>query len=194
MVSLGSLGGFNIFTTLFGNLSPEESFVFLAVIVAIGLIGVYWLVQRIRKHRKDPNEPLTTVDEQDKSGYVNIYEISKEQEGASFLNFERSNGTIETRIIGQPFTFAMANGELERHHFNPRGSIRCLDPRKLFKKYVASLTEINNIAAFTEQLIRALRIGALVEQSTKRHWRTFILIFLLSGLVGLGLAAATVHR
>ncbi len=194
MVSWGSFGDANIFTTLFGHLTPIESLAFLAVIVAIGLIGVYWVINRIRSHRKDPNEPLTTVDEQDKSGYVHIYEISKEQEGASFLNFERSNGTIETRIIGQPFTFAMANGELERHHFNPRGSIRCLDPRKLFKKYVSSLTEINNIAAFTEQLIRALRVGAMIDEPTRRHLRTFVLIFLLSGLVGLGLAAATIHH
>jgi hypothetical protein len=88
----------------------------------------------------------------------------------------------------------MENGEIERHHFNMRGSIRCLNPFKLFKKYVASLIELNNIAAFTEQLIRALRTGAMTEERQIRHLRTFILIFLLAGLIGFGIARATVRH
>src|SRR5439155_19620867 len=116
----------------------------------LAIFGLLYVIKRIRNRSKDPNEPLTTVDEFDKSGLVHIYEISKEQEGASFLEFERSNGVIDTKIIGQPFTFFMETGEIERHHFNTRGSIRCLNPFKLFVKYIPSLNELNNIAAFTE--------------------------------------------
>ncbi len=187
-------GNLNIFTYLFGQITPVESYAFLFILAIVAIIGLSYVVKRVRNKRKDPNEPLTTLDEMDKSGLVHIYEIAKEQEGASFLEFERSNGTLETRIIGQPFTFFMENGTIERHHFNARGSIRCINPLKLFKKYVPSLLELNNLAAFTEQLIRALRIGAMVEERPIKHLRTFIMIFLLSGLIGLGIAAATVRR
>src|SRR5690349_17280601 len=128
------LGNFNIFTYFLGALTPTETYAFLFITAIIAFIGFSYIVKRVRNRTKDPNEPLTTVDEFDKSGYVHIYEISKEQEGASFLEFERSNGMLETRIIGQPFTFVMETHEIERHHFNARGSIRCLNPYKLFKK------------------------------------------------------------
>lgn len=191
-----AIGNFNVFTSLFGQFqfTATELYVFLFIIAIISFLGISYVVKRVRNRSKDPNEPLTTLDESDKSGLVHIYEISKEQEGSSFLEFERSNGMLETRIIGQPFTFFMENGTIERHHFNPRGSIRCLNPFKLFKKYIPSLIELNNLAAFTEQLIRALRVGAMTEEKPIRHLRTFIMIFLLAGLMGLGIAAATIRH
>lgn len=185
-------GNANVFTYLFGKLTPTESASMLAIVAIVGAIAVRSLFKRVRK--KDPNEPLSTLDEFDKPGTVHIYEIDRELEGASFLTFERANGDLDTKGITQPFTFVMADNTIERHHLNARGAFRCLNPAKLFESYVASKYELNNIAAFTEQLIRALRVGSLINQKGQSHLRTFVMIFLLSGLIGLGIAAATTHH
>lgn len=185
-------GHANIFTWLFGTLTPIESAIMLVIAGIIGVIALKSLIGRVRK--KDPNEPLSTLDEFDKPGTVHVYEIDRELEGASFLTFERSNGDLDTKGITQPFTFVMANNTIERHHLNARGAFRCLNPAKMFQDYIASKYELNNIAAFTEQLIRALRVGSLINEQAQSHLRTFLLIFLLSGLVGLGIAAASVHH
>lgn len=185
-------GSVNIFTYLFGKLTPEESVAFLVIVAIIVAIAAKSILGRIRK--KDPNEPLSTLDEYEKPGTVHVYEVDRELEGASFLVFERSNGDLDTRGITQPFTFVMADNTLERHHLNARGAFRCLNPAKVFRDYVPSVYELNNIAAFTEQLIRALRLGSLINQKGNSHLRTFVLIFLLAGLIGLGLAAATVKK
>lgn len=191
-VPLIDWGHANIFNYLFGNFTPTESAAMLVIVGIISAIALKSLLGRVR--RKDPNEPLSTLDEFDKSGPVHVYEIDRELEGASFLTFERTNGDLDTKGISQPFTFRMADGTIERHHLNARGAFRCLNPAKLFLAYVPSLYELNNIAAFTEQLIRALRVGSLINEKPNSHLRTFILIFLLSGLVGLGIAAASVRH
>ena len=185
-------GDFNVFTQLFDHLTQQESVVFLIVIGIIGTIAFKSILQRVRK--KDANEPLSTLDVFEKPGTVKIYEIDRELEGSSFLVYEQANGTLDTKGITQPFTFVMSDNTIERHHLNARGAFRCLNPAKLFMSYVASIHDLNNIAAFTEQMIRALRVGSLINQKGNSHLRTFVIIFLLAGLLGLGIAAATIRR
>lgn len=185
-------GHANIFNYIFGNFNSTESTIMLVIVGIVCVIALRYIIKRVRK--KDPNEPLSTLDEFDKPGTIHVYEIDRELEGASFLTFERANGDLETRGISQPFTFVMTDNTIERHHLNARGAFRCLNPAKMFASYVATKFELNNIAAFTEQLIRALRVGSLINEKANSHLRTFILIFLLSGLIGLGIAAGTVHH
>src|SRR5690242_847253 len=93
-VRLIDWGNANIFTYLFGKLTPEESAVFLVIIAIIVAIAAKSILGRFRK--KDPNEPLSTLDEFEKPGTVHVYEVERELEGASFLVFERSNGDLDT--------------------------------------------------------------------------------------------------
>src|SRR5712692_3564731 len=105
------------------------------------IVGGWYLFRW--KRRKVDIEPVTTLSEFNKAGYCRPYQINPEQEGASFLEFERSNGDIEKKRIGQPFTFNLDNATIERHHFNPRGSFECLEPAKLFQGYVPEKKEKN---------------------------------------------------
>jgi len=181
-------GNFNIFTAL--HLTPTEAYALIGIIIVIGIGVLLYFIKR-RTH-KDANEPLSTCDEYDKSGYVHVNEIDREAEGSSFLWFERSNGDIDNKQIGQPFTFVMQDNTVERHHLNARGAYRCLDPKVTFEDYHPTLNDINRLAALTEQHIRTLRTGAYQNEKPSKHLRTFIIIFLLSGAVGFAVAAATV--
>jgi hypothetical protein len=186
-----AIGNYNIFTWLFGAFTPLETYAIIGLSIIIGIGVILWLIKR--RMTRDPNEPLSTVDEFDKSGYVHVNEIEREAEGSSFLWFERANGDIDDKQIGQPFTFTMQDGTVERHHLNARGAYRCLDPKHLFKGFVFSLKEINRLAALTEQHIKTLRTGAYQNEKPSRHLRTFILLFLLAGAVGAAVAVATIH-
>ncbi len=185
-----AIGNINIFTWLFGSLTPLEAYALIGFAIIIGIAVLLYLIKR--RLRKDANEPLSTCDEFDKSGYVHVNEIDREAEGSSFLWFERANGDIDNKQIGQPFTFIMSDSSVERHHLNARGAYRCLDPRYLFKGFVPTLKELNRLAALTEQHIRTLRTGAYQNEKPSKHLRTFVLLFLLSGAVGLAIAAATI--
>jgi hypothetical protein len=185
-----ALGDYNIFTSLHIPLIALEVLAAMA-----GIIGAYAIIHLIRSRGKKDKGPISTLDEFDKPGYIHLYEIDRELEGASFLTFERSNGELVDRQIGQPFTFLMENGTIERHHLNARGSYRCIDPEKLFLKYIANAKkELTKLAHLSEQHIRTLRTGNLSQGKLSRHLRLFILLFLLAGMIGIGLAAATVHH
>ena len=119
--------------------------------------------------------------------------VEPDQEGASFFAVERENGEVENHLIGQPFAFFLEGGTIERHHLNPRGAFACLDPKTMFKGFVATLAEITRIAALTEQYIRYLRTGGF-EAEGKGGLRTLIILFFLAGCIGIGIAAATVHH
>lgn len=182
-----------------GNLPTDLCFkyvwqdygVWIQVTVAVVFALAVFLNYR-RTHRPNPNVPLSTHDSFDKSGLVAIREVEPDQEGASFFSVERENGEIENHQIGQPFTFFMENSTIERHHLNPRGAFPCLDPKYMTKGYVPNLNEITRIAALTEQHIRNLRTGGF-EAKNKHTLRMLILLFLLAGCMGLGIAAATYH-
>lgn len=166
--------------------------IWIEITVAVAfLLGVY--IRYRATHRKNPNIPLSTHDSFDKSGIIQVREVEPDQEGASFFSVERENGEIENHQIGQPFAFFLEGGTIERHHLNPRGAFPCLDPKTMMKGYVASLNEITRIAALTEQLIVQLRTGGF-ENKKKGGLRTLILLFLLAGCMGIGIAAATVHH
>lgn len=160
--------------------------------IAAGLLfGLYvW----IRQRRKKDSEPLSTCDETDKSGLVHVNELEKEQEGSSFLVFERANGDVENRMIGDPFVFVLEDNTLERHHINPRGSYQCVKPMYLFKNCVRDEKELTRVAALSEQLIRQLRTGGYENSRLGKHFRTFAAIFILALCMGLGIAAATIHH
>jgi len=183
-------GNINIFSAIFGHLTPTETYAIVGISIIIGIGVLLYFIKR-RTH-KDANEPLSTCDEYDKSGYVHVNEIDREAEGSSFLWFERSNGDIDNKQIGQPFTFVMQDDTVERHHLNARGAYRCLDPKVTFADYKSTLKDINRLAALTEQHIRTLRTGTYQNEKPSKHLRTFIILFLLSGAVGFAVAAATV--
>jgi len=167
----------------------DWQFVIEACVVAIPFI-LYLILRRRAGHKF---EPMTDLDEFDKSGVVKLYEISDEQEGAVLLMFERSNGDIENRRIGQPFTFHLEDGNIERHHLNARGSYDCINPPRLFKDYVPDIKEINLVNAETTQQYRELRTGGYQLEKEKRKLRTLMLIFVLACMIGVGLAGAF-HR
>src|SRR5690242_14736730 len=155
--------------------------------VSGAILAVFLIYVFIRfKGRGALNDPFSSNDEFDKSGQVFLYDVEKEQEGASFLTFERADGTIENRQIGQPFTFVMEDGvTIERHHLNPRGSHRCVDPQRLFADFKPSKRDINKIAAYTEQQQRQLRTGSYSSNSVRSHIRMFVLLFALAIMIGL---------
>ncbi len=169
----------------------DNSTIWLGTICILIFLGYYFFKYRRQKHSV---EPTTFVDEFDKSGDIKPYEISDEQEGAAFVQFERTNGDVENKRIGGPFTFILANDTIERHHLNPRKSHRCLDPPELFEDFKPDLKQLNITAAYTEQQIRGLRTGTYAFGGKQKHIRTFILIFALACMIGLGLAAAGVHH
>ena len=182
-------GAFNIFN----GIPKWEIYGIIGFVALVAIGAVTWFI-RSRRSQRDPNEPLSTVDEFDKTGYVHVHEVEREAEGASFLWFERSNGDIDHKQIGQPFTFHMEDNSVERHHLNARGSYRCIDPKALFDGFTYSLKELNRLASLTEQHIKTLRTGSMTNDKASKHIRMFILLFLLAGMIGLGIAAGTVHH
>ncbi len=189
-MTFGSCGGLPINQCLFYSFR-DYSTIWLGVICISIFLIYYFAKYRRQKHSV---EPATFVDEFDKSGDIKPYEISDEQEGAAFVQFERTNGDVENKRIGGPFTFILANDTIERHHLNPRKSHRCLDPPELFEDFKPDLKQLNITAAYTEQQIRGLRTGTYAFGGKAKHIRTFILIFALACMIGLGLSAAGVHH
>jgi len=160
--------------------------------ICVGIIVLYYFIRRRRQ--KHTVEPGSFVDEFDKSGTIKAYSSSDEQEGAAMVQFERTNGDIENKRIGQPFTFMLANDTIERHHLNPRKSHSCLDPAQLFEDYKPSMKQLNTTSAYTEQQIKGLRTGTYAFGGKQKHVRMFVLIAILAICMGLGLSAATVHH